>query len=867
MNADIRILRTLRVQPDLDKTLRLLGMGGAKGNASDRVRDTFEDLLPEVRRAIVPKAACVFTDALTAGEAGSAVDSESVRAGEAGSAGTESERSGEAASAGKVPGRLVVLATIGPGITRLIEKSFREGDSYNALVIDAMAGSAMFAFENALSQPLMQICRGKGVGISGTVPAGPDMIRRACRAVDSERTVGVRVTDAGLMLPEKTICTIYSLTDDVSIFRAGHDCSHCPSTTCMMRQSRRVIVPAGHKVLDFLRERKIAIASPCNGAGVCGGCEVRLIEGTLPVTPEDSRLITAKDIKDGWRLACRAVPQQDIVVEVPDAPAAEEHIVSVGTEKGSDNKLISPASAPDSGVSHKDKQQHGNPLSAEAAQPDTNNRGTTTAERIFSKTSEDSRFGIAVDIGTTTLAASLVGLSSGRVLKTETAVNHQRAFGSDVVSRVQAAMNGHADELRDMIRADLRKLAERLIRSVPAAGAAEDTAAPHAEINDRPDHSAVISRIVIAANTTMLHLLMGWDTSGLTAYPFRPVSLGGKTYPAGEVLGAGLPAAFDGCTVTLVPGISTYVGGDITAGLLASDFDKKSAPAFFLDLGTNGEMAVGNKDHLTVASAAAGPALEGGNISRGVSSVPGAICDVSIHTQAADTGTESIHKASPGSGTSETSLASAGDVSARTFSPEPDVFVNIRTIAGAAPIGVCGTGVIAAVAELLKSGIIDRTGKLREPYFKEGFPLTEDGAVRFTQQDIREVQLVKGAIRAGIACLLEAFETDKAGDRKKLSQGINNFEDPIPAGRLVLAGGFGYYLNPEKAAAIGLIPVEYARDHRTESAGNTALAGAVRCLTDPDAPERLRHIIDISEEDVLGNDPHFQELYIKYMNF
>lgn len=779
MTADIRILRTLRVQPDLDKTLRLLGMGGAKGSASDRVRDTFEELLPEVRRTIAPKAVCVFTDTLTAGETGSAVDPESGRASKAGSAGTESERAGEASPAGNPPCRLVVIATIGPGITRLIEKSFREGDSYNALVIDAMAGSAMFAFENALTQPLMQICRGKCVGISGRLPAGPDMIRRACLAAESERTVGVRVTNAGLMLPEKTLCTIYTLTDDVSVFRADHDCSHCPNKTCMMRKNRHVIVPAGRRVLDFLREMKIAISSPCNGAGVCGGCEVRLIEGTLPVTPEDSRLITERDLKDGWRLACRAIPQKDIVIEVPDAPAAEEHIVSVGAEKasgaGAEGKPVIPKSASGS-----------------------------AAQKASSPVSGDSHFGVAVDIGTTTLAASLVDLSSGQVFKTETAVNHQRTFGSDVVSRVQAAMNGHAEELQSLIRSDLRKLAESLSRSVPGA----------------------ISRIVIAANTTMLHLLMGWDSSGLTTYPFHPVSLGGETYPASEVLGAGLPTAFDHCTVTLVHGISTYVGGDITAGLLASDFDKRSDPAFFLDLGTNGEMAVGNKDHLTVASAAAGPALEGGNISQGVSSVPGAICDVSIN----------------------------------------GVSVAIRTIADAAPSGICGTGVIAAVAELLKSGIIDRTGKLREPYFHKGFPLTADGAIRFTQQDIREVQLAKGAIRAGIACLLEAFAADKAGDRKKLSPEINNFKDPIPAGHLVLAGGFGYYLNPEKAAAIGLIPAEYARDHRTESAGNTALMGAVRCLTDPDAPARLQHIIDISEEDVLGNDPHFQELYIKYMN-
>ena len=831
MNADIRILRTLRVQPDPDKTLQLLGMGGADGTASDRVRDTFEELLPEVRRVITPKAACVFTDALPA-------DRSPAEEG-------ASSPAGEGDSAAKVPGQLIVLATIGPGITRLIEKSFQEGDSYNALVIDAMAGSAMFAFENTLRQPLMQICRGRGVGISGTVPAGPDMIRKACRAVDSERTVGVRVTDAGLMLPEKTLCTICTLTDDVSLFRADHDCRHCLNTACTMRRKCRVIVPAGRKVLDFLREMKIAVSSPCNGAGVCGGCKVRLIDGTLPVTPEDRRLISEKDLKDGWRLACRAVSEKDIVVEVPDAPAAGEKIRSVGTVK-TDN----------TGMKRR---------SSETA-PDGNSRKISPASEKIDKT------GIAIDIGTTTLAASLVDLSSGQILRTETAVNHQRAFGSDVVSRVQAAMNGHAAELQNLIRSDLRKLTESLSRSIShtklprrpddryADEHRSDAGATAPENENLPVSSDIrISRIVIAANTTMLHLLMGWDTSGLTAYPFHPVSLGGETYPADRVLGAGLPAAFDGCTLTLVPGISTYVGGDITAGLLASAFDRRNRPAFFLDLGTNGEMSVGNKDRLTVASAAAGPALEGGNISRGVSSVPGAICDVSIDMQTRDTKPETPHHPS----CSEPEIKSV----TRTFSPEPGIVVNVRTIADAAPIGICGTGVIAATAELLQNGIMDRTGKLREPYFKEGFPLTEDGSIRFTQQDIREVQLAKGAIRAGIACLLDAGgKMSASGNRKNLSQVIENSKDPIPAGRLVLAGGFGYYLNPEKAAAIGLIPSEYA-DHRTESAGNTALAGAVRYLTDPNAPARIRHIIDISEEDVLGNDPHFQELYIKYMSF
>ena len=258
----------------------------------------------------------------------------------------------------------------------------------------------------------------------------------------------------------------------------------------------------------------------------------------------------------------------------------------------------------------------------------------------------------------------------------------------------------------------------------------------------------------------------------------------------------------------IYPGISTYVGGDITAGLFALEFGSREKPSLLIDLGTNGEMAVGNRERILTASTAAGPAFEGGNIVCGTGSVPGAVCGLTIEGE--------------------------------------DVYP--ETIGSARPSGICGTGVVAAVYELLKEEAVDETGRMEEPWFEEGFLIAREGNIRFYQKDVREIQLAKSAVRAGMETLL-------------LKYGITCDE----VEHIYIAGGFGCQMDIHKAVGIGLFPPEC--EGKIEAAGNTSLKGAVRYLLDPLAEGEIKRIAKTAEEVSLSDSKEFQEFYMEYLSF
>ena len=241
--------------------------------------------------------------------------------------------------------------------------------------------------------------------------------------------------------------------------------------------------------------------------------------------------------------------------------------------------------------------------------------------------------------------------------------------------------------------------------------------------------------------------------------------------------------------------------------------DRDKEYSLLIDFGTNGEMALGSKERLLATSTAAGPAFEGGNIRYGVGSVKGAIVGVTIGAY----GTEA----------------------------------EVNTIANKAPIGICGTGVVEAVAELLRLGLVDETGCLDDLYFEDGYPLAEavDGSVIYlTQRDIREIQLAKAAVRAGLETLF-------------LRYGITKGE----VSRVYLSGGFGFHLNCHKAVEIGLLPEEL--ENKVEIVGNSSLSGAVKCLTEQEGWARAAKIAEGTQEITLSADQDFNRLYIEYMGF
>ena len=396
---------------------------------------------------------------------------------------------------------------------------------------------------------------------------------------------------------------------------------------------------------------------------------------------------------------------------------------------------------------------------------------------------ETDELAMAVDVGTTTIAAVLVERGTGRVLRSASTINRQRAFGADVMSRIKAAVEGRAKEQRCMVWEDVYSLERKLLRVGDKEGIcreAGDVCCKYDLINQ--ENAGVYEgrhgiSLVISANTTMQHIMRGLPCKTLGVAPYIPVDIS---------------FCREGNLVYL-PGISTFVGADIVSGLYACGVHKSEKTVLFVDLGTNGEMAIGNSERILVASASAGPAFEGGNISCGCPGIEGAISELEIE----------------------------GDK------------VSFQTIGDRPPVGLCGSGVTDLMYELLKAGIVDETGCLKSEYFDKGYEIC-DGIV-FTQQDVRELQLAKAAVRAGIETLITEYGTD-----------LDHID------RVYLAGGFGQGINLEKACGIGIIPGQLLEK-------TTAV--------EPDSIRILEHIVSISGEVVLADSVEFQELYIERMNF
>lgn len=406
--------------------------------------------------------------------------------------------------------------------------------------------------------------------------------------------------------------------------------------------------------------------------------------------------------------------------------------------------------------------------------------------------------GAAVDLGTTTIALQLVSLQTGRILGVKKEWNAQIAYGGDVISRVQYTMehpNGLAllcHLVQDQIFRMLRELCHEI--SVPLSQ---------------------VKQVFLAGNTIMEHIVCGIDPKSIALAPYVPKS---KFDDAASIAFPGLTAP-----VRLSPCVSGYVGGDIVAGLLASDLNHKRGNHLFLDIGTNGEMALVGRDDILCCSVACGPAFEGAEISCGMLGQPGAVAHISF---------------------------------------EKGQF-HLEVLGGVAPKGICGSGLIDLLAELLKWGIVDETGRLLPPdEAPPGFEawlgedenengilyLTENHSIYFTAGDVRKLQLAKAAVSAGIQLLLQEAGLH-SGDIDTLN----------------IAGGFGATLNPASAGVIGMIPAGLA--DRVQVLGNTALQGAVKCLIMPNARAETLQIQKQCRYLELSGNPQFREEFIEQMMF
>ena len=526
-------------------------------------------------------------------------------------------------------------------------------------------------------------------------------------------------------------------------------------------------VEPGSTLLAAARKARAPLEAPCDGAGICGKCLVRLDPEALTAL-EAGVEVGGGNGQGALVLACDARVRADIAATIPDRGDKNLAIVDHGL-------ATARTLAPHIAVVHASD-------------------GCTVwagQELIASLPNRVANLGIAVDIGTTTLVVALVDLGSGDELAVASALNPQTAYGHDVLSRIHFA--AEPDGLATMQRALVDGL-NVLIRQV-CQRAGVDTGHIH--------------EAVLGGNTCMLHIAAAVNPAPLGRAPYRPSLTGGSHLRAAEL---GLGIAAHGLAY-LPPVVSGFVGADITAGILATDLHRSRQTALLLDIGTNGEMVLAHAGELWATSTAAGPAFEGVNIECGMRAAPGAVDTVSA--------------------------------------------TDVHTISDAPAIGICGSGLVDLVSCLVRSGAIGKNGRFEAKAVppvgnwdeREGRCLLRlsDGVV-LTQKDVRQVQLAKAAIRAGLDALLAGAKVRR--------QDVE---------RVLVAGSFGYHLRPDSLAGSGLLPAKLAA--KVEAVGNTCKAGAVTLLSNAGTRRELESVAARVRSIELANDAAFARRFVEQMAF
>ena len=433
-------------------------------------------------------------------------------------------------------------------------------------------------------------------------------------------------------------------------------------------------------LIDVLHE--FGIEFPCGGKGTCGKCKVRLLDGEIEISDVHKQKIKQLGLAYDWRLSCFSFVTNDITLEIEQF----NHLI-LADESDFDFK-----------------PQEG--------------------------------FGIAVDLGTTTIVAQLIDLSSAKVLAVETMLNPQVKFGADLISRIQASLDGHSNEMTGIIRSSIGVMINLMLKK----------------------HEVPLHKVVLVGNTVMQLIFSNCDVSPLSFYPFHTNNLGLKSFTA-EELGWNFQVMEN---VQFYPSIGSFVGSDILAGIAATGLHCQDNYTALIDLGTNGEIVIGNKNHIVCASTAAGPAFEGGCISMGMRAVTGAISSLNLI----------------------------------------DGKIEASVIGNTTAKGICGSALIDAVAILRKLDLIGMFGEINSGEQQ----IQIAWKVNLSQKDINEFQLAKAAIAAGLTILA-----------KNLAIELSDIE------KIYIAGGFGNYINIENVVETGMIELPAEKIHKM---GNTALIGA-----------------------------------------
>lgn len=588
----------------------------------------------------------------------------------------------------------------------------------------------------------------------------------------------------------------------------------------------------GSTIKEAMNDAGLEFDFLCGGRGTCGKCRIKISKGAgMPVTREQE-LIEAEELDEGVRLACMTKVHNDLTVELPNRTKLQHHILIESEEMAMPidphlNKVFLDVVRPSRETYSSDWRRLKESLIKQGYKaselkssvfilrqmPDVL-RGANyhiTAvmfENIVAglepQDTSKSMLGMAFDIGTTTIVGYLLDLYSGVELSVVSTLNPQTSFGADVISRLTFA--GHEEN-------GLRKLQGAVIEAINKL------------IEEAVERASVtrneIYGISIAANTCMHHLFLGINPQSIAVAPYVPAVSESLVLDASELKIAINRAG----KVFMLPNIAGFVGADTVAVLLATELDRSEDVKLIIDIGTNGEIALGSKGKIVACSAAAGPAFEGAQISSGMRGAAGAIDHVYYQDK-----------------------------------------LEYTVIGGGKPLGVCGSALLDTVAGLVELGILNKRGKfiayeqLTNPLakkFKENliqhegqgaFLLAEASVtahgrpIMITQSDIRELQMAKGAMAAGIRVLMETSGI-KIQDIKEV----------------LLAGAFGNYLNPHSACVIGLIPLEL--EGKIKMIGNAAGTGAKLALLSSSKFRRAEDIADVVKFVELGSYPKFNSIF------
>ncbi len=600
-----------------------------------------------------------------------------------------------------------------------------------------------------------------------------------------------------------------------------------------------VEINEGSTVLDAAHKANIYINSICGGDGICGKCKVVLSSGTVDAPP--TKLLSKEETDNNYIIACEASVTDDLQILVPKETRLEgkkilldqneQHFMTwkaiLDQAKFKHDVLVKkiclklePPSMDDSVADHErlyqaimmsqnvelNVMQTGYRILKKLPEVLRENDWTVTVTLghrgkiieiidIQPGDTSNTNYGIAIDVGTTTVVACLLEMETSKVVDSEAVYNTQMKFGEDYIQRIiYAIQNDALDEMQRSIVTDINNLISTLIKRHSI------------NLDD-------ITAIVCAGNTAMHHFLLGLDPERIRKEPYIPTA---NFIPPIRAIQLGIDINSRGLLYTL-PSVAAYVGADITSGATAIRLDREEMPTLLIDIGTNGEVVLGNKEWMVCCSASAGPAFEGSGVKHGMRAAKGAI--------------EIIH-----------------------ITKEFDV--SFSSIGNIPPRGICGSGLLDSIAEMLRSGVIDRSGnfqkgiktdRLRKKDDEYEFVLVNkedtgiDSEILITQADIANLVRSKGAIYAAVSLLIES-----------MGLSINDVHC------VYLAGGFGNYLNVRNAITIGMLPDMPAS--RIKFVGNTSLTGAKMALLSEEAFETVQSIASqMTYFDLMGNQKYMEE--------